>query len=75
MSGTILPLRPICLHIMNGDIFPLSLQLYCYSIVLLLTDYLCLCQHGVPSALGIRMRHSIRLAYRQVLGTLSKMDE
>lgn len=74
MSGTILPLRPTCLHSMNGDI-TLSLQLYCYSIVLLLIVYLYLCEHGVPRALGIRMRHSSTLADRPVLGTLGKMAE
>ena len=75
MSGTILPLRPTCLHSMNGDIFTLSLQLYCYSIVLLLIVYLYLRQHGVSRALGFRMRHSSRLADRPVLGTLGKMAE
>ena len=63
MSGAILPLRPTCLHSMNGDIFTFYLQL-CYSIVLLLIVYLYLCQHGVPRALGIRMRHSSKLADR-----------
>jgi hypothetical protein len=75
MSGTILPLRPTCLHSMNGDILTLYLQIYCYSIVLLLIVYLYLCHHGVPRALGIRMRHSNWLADRPILGTLGKMAE
>jgi len=75
MSGTILPLRPTRLHSMHGHIFTLFLQIYCYFIVLLLTVYLCLCQHGIPSAMDIRMCHSSRLADRPVLGTLGKMAE
>ena len=75
VGGTILPLRPTCWHSMNGGIFTLSLQLYCYSIVLLLIIYLWLCQHGVPHAMGIRMRHNSRLDDRPVLGTLGKKAE
>jgi len=75
MSGTLLPLRPTRLHSMHGHIFTLFLQIYCYFIVLLLTVYLCLCQHGIPSAMDIRMCHSSRLADRLVLGTSGKMTE
>jgi hypothetical protein len=75
MSGTILPLRPTCLHSMHGDIFTLFLQIYCYFIILLMIVYLCLCQYGVPRALGIRMRHSSRFPDRPVSGTLGKMAE
>ena len=74
MGGTILPLRPTCWDSMNGDILTLSLQLNCYSIVLLLIVYLYLCQNGVPRAMVIRMRE--QQAWRSAdLGTLGKMAE